>query len=149
MKIEVHRVKKSKEELWDPEMQLQFSVYRHLMLFRVSSHYILAICARIALLEDGEAQTLSLANKHSSDIFIELMDLAGGADWNAWKQQRMSLNLPLVDPSTPKTSSRTSPSSKHVSGKKNFQKQVVERPQTEITPDMPDLSKTGAAMVLP
>lgn len=92
---------------------------------------------------------MSLANKQSSDIFVELMNLAGGIQWDRWKQQRSSANLPLVDPPTPKTPSLASLSPKPTTGKKNAKKQLTEKKEPEVVPDMPDMSKTGAAMVLP
>ncbi|EIM91992.1 uncharacterized protein STEHIDRAFT_46250 [Stereum hirsutum FP-91666 SS1] len=120
IKIKVNRLKKTKEENWDPELELHF--------------------------RDGKEQKLSLADKRSSDIFVELMNLAGGIQWDRWKQQRTSANLPLVDPPTPKAPSLASLSTKPITGKK---KQSTEKKEPEVVPDMPDLSKTGAAMVLP
>lgn len=142
IKIKVNRLKKTKEENWDPELELHFRASR-IWLQLVIFGSTIDLHAR--LLGDGKEQKLSLANKQSSDIFVELMNLAGGIQWDRWKQQRTSANLPLVDPPTPKAPSLASLSTKPITKKK----QSTEKKEPEVAPDMPDLSKTGAAMVLP
>lgn len=143
IKIKVNRLKKTKEENWDPELELHFRA-SHNWLQLVIFDSIIHVHVRLS--GDGKEQKLSLADKRSSDIFVELMNLAGGIQWDRWKQQRTSANLPLVDPPTPKAPSLASLSTKPITGKK---KQSTEKKEPEVVPDMPDLSKTGAAMVLP
>lgn len=147
VKIEVNRLKKTKEESWDPELEIHFRASHQWPRLVIPVCSIVYIHVRLS--GDGKEQKLSLANKRSSDIFVELMNLAGGIQWDRWKQQRTSANLPLVDPPTPKAPSLASLSPRPGTGKKNAEQRSTEKKEPEVVPDMPDLSKTGAAMVLP
>jgi hypothetical protein len=50
---------------------------------------------------NGTKETISMDSKHSTKIFEELMDRAGGVSWEQWCSERKALNLPLVDPVAP------------------------------------------------
>ena len=81
-------------------------------------------------IEDGTAKTLDLEHKMSHQIFEEVMDLAGGNNWQRWKRERTAAGLPLTDPKPPKAGS-------------------VEKNISSIADLFPHSGKTGAAAVLP
>jgi len=68
--IEVERVKKTKEERWRPEMELEF--------------------------EDGKTTMLNLHNKWSTTILKELMTVAGGDPWKKYVAASTAAGLPAV-----------------------------------------------------
>ncbi|KAF8816711.1 hypothetical protein BYT27DRAFT_7076705 [Phlegmacium glaucopus] len=68
--IEVERVKKTKEERWRPEMELEF--------------------------EDGKTTVLNLDNKWSTTILKELMTIAGGDPWKKHVATSTAAGLPTV-----------------------------------------------------
>lgn len=69
--------------------------------------------------------------KWSSNIFQELMDMAGGSPWQRWKKQRIAAGLPIIDP--PPT-----PNSK-----------PAKAASIEDILFNPNRAKTGAAAILP
>ena len=81
-------------------------------------------------IEDGSAKTLNLEHKMSHQIFEEVMDLAGGNNWQRWKRERTAAGLPLTDPKPPKSGS-------------------IEKSSATIADLFPNSGKTGAAAVLP
>lgn len=46
---------------------------------------------------DGTTKKLDLQDKWSTTIFQEVMDLAGGSNWERWKRDRQAAGLPIVD----------------------------------------------------
>jgi len=68
--IEVERERKTKDELWRPEMELEF--------------------------EDGETTLLDLDNKWSSTILKELMTIAGGDPWKKHVAASTAAGLPPI-----------------------------------------------------
>ncbi|KAI0791780.1 hypothetical protein C8Q75DRAFT_715513 [Abortiporus biennis] len=71
LEIEVNKMPKGVADTWKPELVVEF--------------------------KDGSAKTLNLEGKWSSTIFQEVMDLAGGKNWEQWKQERTEAGLPIMD----------------------------------------------------
>ncbi|KAN0138627.1 hypothetical protein V8E53_003615 [Lactarius tabidus] len=69
--IRVNKLPKTVEEVWKPELVLEFS--------------------------DGRKQVFDIHNKWSSGIFEEVMESAGGNSWARWKTERAENGLPIVD----------------------------------------------------
>jgi len=70
LEIEVERVKKTEQERWRPEMELEF--------------------------ENGKTTTLNLHNKWSTTILKELMTIAGGDPWKKHVAMSTAAGLPPV-----------------------------------------------------
>ncbi|KAG6841627.1 hypothetical protein C0991_009052 [Blastosporella zonata] len=68
--IQVEKWRKTKEEAWRPEMELEFG--------------------------DGERQTLDMHEKWSTTILKELMEVAGGTPWAKWKLEALAAGIPVV-----------------------------------------------------
>ncbi|GLB36709.1 putative mitochondrial ribosomal protein L51 / S25 / CI-B8 domain [Lyophyllum shimeji] len=68
--IQVEKVRKTPQEAWRPEMELEFT--------------------------DGKQKILDLHEKWSTTILKELMELAGGESWAKWKLEAAAAGLPLV-----------------------------------------------------
>jgi len=70
LEIEVERVKKTEQERWRPEMELEF--------------------------ENGKTTTLNLHNKWSTTILKELMTIAGGDPWKKHVATSIAAGLPPI-----------------------------------------------------
>ncbi|RDB24602.1 hypothetical protein Hypma_008216 [Hypsizygus marmoreus] len=68
--IQVEKVRKTAQEAWRPEMELEFT--------------------------DGQQKTLDMHEKWSSTILKELMEVAGGDAWAQWKLEAAATGQPLV-----------------------------------------------------
>ncbi|KAG5636001.1 hypothetical protein H0H81_009428 [Sphagnurus paluster] len=133
LEIEVEKVRKTAEEAWRPEMELEFT--------------------------NGTRTTLDMHAKWSSTITKELMDLAGGDAWAQWKAHAAAAGVPLVPGSSesptasiPAQKGQTQtqlPTLKAFRAAREREAQAAAarevRPEEVVTPT----PKTGAAAVLP
>ncbi|KAF6751294.1 hypothetical protein DFP72DRAFT_1172369 [Ephemerocybe angulata] len=78
--IQVERVNKTKEEQWKPELVVSFA--------------------------DNTSRTIPLANKLSTSITLELMNVAGGKSWEEHRAAAEAAGEPILpsDPSLPQPS---------------------------------------------
>ncbi|KAF9466895.1 hypothetical protein BDZ94DRAFT_1125798, partial [Collybia nuda] len=70
LNIQVEKVRKTAQEAWRPEMELEFT--------------------------NGQQKTLDLHEKWSTTILKELMDVAGENSWFQWKAEAKASGLPIV-----------------------------------------------------
>ncbi|KAG6916921.1 hypothetical protein DXG01_004682 [Tephrocybe rancida] len=84
--IRVQKWRKTKEEAWRPEMELEFT--------------------------NGKEETLNMHEKWSTTILKELMEVAGGDPWVKWKLEATAAGIPVIpgeenERATVKRSTRT------------------------------------------
>ncbi|KAG5337488.1 hypothetical protein C0989_009524 [Termitomyces sp. Mn162] len=68
--IQVEKWRKTKQEAWRPEMELEFA--------------------------DGTQKTIDMHEKWSTTILKELMEVAGGEPWKKWEQEARASGQPVV-----------------------------------------------------
>ncbi|KAG6830853.1 hypothetical protein H0H87_006913 [Tephrocybe sp. NHM501043] len=68
--IQVEKWRKTKEEVWRPEMELEFA--------------------------NGKHETIDMNEKWSTTILKELMEVAGGEPWAKWKLEALAAGIPVV-----------------------------------------------------
>ncbi|KAG6899336.1 hypothetical protein C0993_011124 [Termitomyces sp. T159_Od127] len=68
--IQVEKWRKTKEEAWRPEMEVEFA--------------------------DGTQKTIDMHEKWSTTILKELMEVAGGESWTKWKREAQASGRPVV-----------------------------------------------------
>ncbi|KAL4069024.1 hypothetical protein V8B97DRAFT_1965126 [Scleroderma yunnanense] len=95
--------------------------------------------------ENGTSKTIDMSKKWSTAIVKELMDLAGGDPWRAYKAAALAAGHPILpgeenERLTAKTSKKPTP--------RKEQQQDSEAKVEEML-SAPDRAKTGAAAILP
>ncbi|KIJ58722.1 hypothetical protein HYDPIDRAFT_102069 [Hydnomerulius pinastri MD-312] len=126
--IEVNKVQKKREDVLKPEAQLEF--------------------------QDGTKSTIDMSNKWSTTIAKELMDLAGGDPWKAYKAATLAAGQPLL-PGEEKErlaslakSRKTNNASKNQPQSQQGSNEELEAKVREML-NAPDRPKTGARAMLP
>lgn len=90
--IRVNKLPKTVEEVWKPELVLEFCTPWFPTNFLTRS--LTPLPLHVA---DGRKQVFDIHNKWSSGIFEEVMESAGGNSWARWKTERAENGLPIVD----------------------------------------------------
>ncbi len=124
IEIQVNKVPKSVGDTWRPEMQLEFRTSHHPCVFSASN-------LKPMYAGDGTTKTIDLQDKWSTTIFQDVMDLAGGNNWERWKRERKAAGLPIVE---------------YAPAKPTIEKTMSDYSDLFTRLDRP---KTGAAAVLP
>ncbi|KAF5376894.1 hypothetical protein D9615_007201 [Tricholomella constricta] len=125
LNIQVEKVRKTANEAWRPEIELEFV--------------------------NGKQTTLDLHEKWSSTILKELMELAGGEPWAKWKAQAAASGLPVVPGEENEHRVVNRPTRTPLPSLKVFRASAPPpegvNPDNSIPPDSPP--KTGVAAALP
>ncbi|EIN13276.1 hypothetical protein PUNSTDRAFT_128963 [Punctularia strigosozonata HHB-11173 SS5] len=98
---------------------------------------------------NGTKETISMDSKHSTKIFEELMNKAGGANWERWCADREAGGLPIVESVAPPKTNRQRKTSLQKERQAKPKGKASQEPTPEPDYDKPDFTKTGAAVVLP
>ncbi|KAF9235857.1 hypothetical protein BU15DRAFT_77578 [Melanogaster broomeanus] len=123
--IHVNRIQKKREDVLKPEVVLEY--------------------------QDGTTSTIDMTNKWSTTIAKELMDVAGGDPWKAYKATALAAGQPVIpgeekERLTQQAKARKSSMPK-VRPKQNTEEDMEAKVQEML--NEPDRPKTGAAAVLP
>ncbi|KAG9310381.1 hypothetical protein JVU11DRAFT_9516 [Chiua virens] len=121
LEIAVHRVPKTREETWAPHATVEF--------------------------EDGKTSTIDLSNKWSTTIAKELMDLAGGDPWKAYKSAALAAGHPILPGEEKERLAQVAKRSKANPTKSSSPEEL--EAQVQDTLNEPSRPKTGAAAILP
>ena len=97
--------------------------------------------------ENGTLKTIDMSKKWSTTIVKELMDLAGGDPWKAYKSAAVAAGHPILPGEEKERMSAVNKGYKNPSPRKK-QSQDLEAKVEEML-GAPDRAKTGAAAILP
>ncbi|KAG6886559.1 hypothetical protein C0992_003384 [Termitomyces sp. T32_za158] len=123
LNIQVEKWRKTKEEAWRPEMELEFA--------------------------NGTQKTIDMHEKWSTTILKELMEVAGGEPWKKWKQEAQASGQPVVPGEENESKVVKRPTLKSLPSLKAFR--AAPPPPTQKAPVPPSDSapKTGVSSALP
>ncbi|KAF8439312.1 hypothetical protein L210DRAFT_3541836 [Boletus edulis BED1] len=121
LEIAVHKVPKTREESWAPQATVEF--------------------------EDGRTSTLDMSNKWSTTIAKELMNLAGGDPWEAYKSAALAAGHPILPGEEKERLAEVTKRHKANTAKSASPQELEEQVQKML--NSPSRPKMGAAAILP
>jgi small subunit ribosomal protein S25 len=119
--IAVKSVPKTRDETWPAQAVLEF--------------------------QDGTTSTLNMSNKWSTTIAKELMDLAGGDPWKAYKSAALAAGHPILPGEEKERLAQIAKRSKASTAKAASPQELETQVQEML--NAPSRPKTGAAAILP
>ncbi|KAF9221296.1 hypothetical protein BS17DRAFT_785682 [Gyrodon lividus] len=123
--IQVNKVQKKREDVLRPEAVVEF--------------------------QDGTTSTIDMTNKWSTTIAKELMDLAGGDPWKAYKAAALAAGHPVLPGEEKERLTQLAKARKNNMANTQQKKETQEEMETKVQEmlNAPDRPKTGAAAILP
>jgi len=123
--IQVTKVQKKREDVLRPEAVIEF--------------------------QDGTTSTIDMTNKWSTAIAKELMDLAGGDPWKAYKAAALAAGQPILPGEEKERLAQLAKARKNNTPKAQPKQETQEEQETKVQEmlNAPDRPKTGAAAILP
>ena len=111
-----------------------------------SSRVLFPSCSRRAS-EDGSTSTIDLAHKWSTTIAKELMDLAGGEPWRAYKASALAAGHPVLPGEEKERLAQVNTRRKTTATKTSSSEEMEAQVQEMLS--APSRPRTGAAAILP
>ncbi|KAG6874139.1 hypothetical protein C0995_005556 [Termitomyces sp. Mi166 len=121
--IQVEKWRKTKEEAWRPEMELEFA--------------------------DGTQKSIDMHEKWSTTILKELMEVAGGEPWAKWKKEAQGSGQPVVPGEENEKKVVKRPTLKPLPSLKVFRAALPLPRQEAPIPPPASAPKTGVSAALP
>ena len=142
--IAVQKLPKTRDETWAPKATVEFGKSASLSLLRYQS-FIPSPDLRV--IEEGKTATIDMSNKWSTTIAKELMDLAGGDPWKAYKSAALAAGHPILPGEEKERLAHTAKQRKANAAKSTSPEELEAQVQEMLSE--PSRPKTGAAAILP
>lgn len=142
VEIAVRRVPKTRDEQWAPQATVEFRGSFPFVFFALGQ-----LNSWVYLIEDGTTTTIDMSNKWSTTISKELMDLAGGDPWKAYKSAALAAGHPLLPGEEKEQLAQTTKRRKTNAAKASSPEELEAQVQDML--NAPSRPRTGAAAILP
>ena len=148
--LDIHIIntpKEGEDELpVQPELLVEYGKFYITINLVYCMTYLWQHCA---VSENGASRTINLSKKWSTTIVKELMDLAGGDAWKAYKSAALTSGHPILPGEEKERLTAAAKGYKNpLPRKEQSQPQDLEAKVAEML-SAPDRAKTGAAAILP
>ncbi|KAG8220706.1 hypothetical protein J3R82DRAFT_3002 [Butyriboletus roseoflavus] len=121
LEIAVNRVPKTRDERWAPQATIEF--------------------------QDGTTSMIDMSNKWSTSIAKELMDIAGGDPWKAYKSAALAAGHPILPGEEKEQLAQITKRRKVTTAKASSPEELEAQVQDML--NAPSRPKAGAAAILP